>query len=126
MTNTFFSSSGLTDKDNMNSDSTNKAHNKVKILHFPEGDPELSLGFTEEAKKNPNPLNLATVSFLIHSANTFCGAEPSGARNMKETNSQSEQWKQKAVCGAVRGQEIGFFSVWTAEISGRCFMVIFM
>lgn len=46
-----FSSSGLTDKDNMNSDSTNKAHNKVKILHFPKGDPELCLGFTEEVKK---------------------------------------------------------------------------
>lgn len=119
----YFFSSGLTDKDNMNSDSTNKAHNKVRTL-FSSAEAWSCLewlGFAEEVRKQKLKNNLATVSFVIDCANT----PPSASQNMKETNSQSNQREQKAVCGAVRGQRAAFFITEMAENNRWCFLVIF-
>ena len=79
--NRFFSSSGLTDKDNMNSDSANKAHSKVNTLSSSLLGTRICVG--SKKKKKSSTCQLDPLNKLCQHVSESC-ALPYGTQSMNE------------------------------------------
>lgn len=102
----------------MNSDSANKAHNKVKTLFsLPEA---LSCLRKLKNKNTKTTLDLAPGASLMDCASRFC-LPPPGSQNMKETNSQSNSGNSRLFVGRLEAREqLSFLCQWqkiTSEVS---------
>lgn len=88
----------------MNSDSTNKAHNKVKTpSSLPEAVLNVWLGFAEEVQKHKQKTTWPPFPFLIDSANTFCGALPLAHKTLKKQSPNQNSGNTRLFVGSVRG-----------------------